>query len=138
MKLDPRASYGIGIGLHVRALAVSLGFYRDVLGCTVIGEIRLPRAEIVALSFGNSMIKLLEHNATPQARNPDGLAIGLRYLTFHVRDPDELVAACRQGGFTVLKDAYDFSPSVRNAIVADPDGNIIELCHGEAWVPTTG
>jgi lactoylglutathione lyase len=131
--VDPASPYGIGAGLHVADLARSLEFYRDVVGCRILGRLRLPQGELVSLAFGNSVIKLLAWDETPRHRNPAGVAVGLRYLTFHVRDPDAAVAACEAAGVVVIKSAYQFSPAIRNAIVEDPDGNIVEFCHGLAW-----
>ena len=42
-------------------------------------------------------------------------------------------AACEAAGVVVIRSAYQFSPAIRNAIVEDPDGNIVEFCHGLAW-----
>jgi catechol 2,3-dioxygenase-like lactoylglutathione lyase family enzyme len=131
--VDPGSPYGIGTGLHVVDLARSLKFYRDLVGCRILGRLRLPKAELVSLAFGNSMIKLLAWDETPSHRNPAGVAVGLRYLTFHVRDPDAAVAACQAAGAVVIRSAYQFSPAIRNAIVEDPDGNIVEFCRGLAW-----
>lgn len=133
LAVDPESPYGIGTGLHVTDLGRSLEFYRDVVGCRVLGRLRLPHAELVSLAFGNSMIKLLAWDETPRHRNPAGVAVGLRYLTFHVRDPDAAVAACEAAGVVVIRSPYQFSPAIRNAIVADPDGNIVEFCRGLAW-----
>jgi catechol 2,3-dioxygenase-like lactoylglutathione lyase family enzyme len=131
--LDTRAPATIATGLHVADLDRSLRFYRDTLGCRELGRLRLSAGTLVALQLGNSVIKLLQWDDVPDRQNPPGPAIGLRYLTVHVADPDTAVAACAAAGFVVVRSAYQFSGSIRNAIVEDPDGTMVELCHGLAW-----
>ncbi|GAA1538638.1 hypothetical protein GCM10009788_46550 [Nocardioides humi] len=131
---DPAAPYALAAGLHVSDLAASERFYVALLGFSVFGRLDLPNGRLAALRFGNSMLKLLQWDE-PRGPREAGPVLGIRYLTVHVTDPDEIVRQAVARGHAVVRAPYSFSESVRVAFVADPDGNHVELCAGVAWSP---
>jgi catechol 2,3-dioxygenase-like lactoylglutathione lyase family enzyme len=133
-EVDPQAWSALDLGLVVRDAEASLRFYRDIIGCELDGELPLPTGHMWALRFGNSILKLLHRNEPAAvAATPSQLGYQTHYLTFHVLAVDAIVEACQRAGVTVVRAPYDFSAAVRNAIVLDPDSNVIELCRGVAW-----
>ena len=85
------------------------------------------------LLCGTSLIKLLSPAETPKAENPPGdisAATGFRYCAITVGNLNALVAEIKAAGFGVQSEPREIRPGVWNSIVADPDGNWIELIQG--------
>ena len=120
------------VGIVPRDLAVSLAFYRDVLGFSYVGG--RPVIEGRTLHFfeaDGGILKLLEQPADAPpvtARAPGGgfaRATGLRWITFDVDDLDAVVARC--GDRTFQMPVTELRAGLRVCIVEDPDGNAVEL-----------
>lgn len=117
----------------VRDLGVSLRFYR-ALGFQVIGRTGNDRCEVRALHFGNTAIKLLRWNQPPAEAAPATLnAIGFRYLTLHVADVRAALTQCETLRAPVVVPVSRHSERCEFAMVADPDGNVVELSQGVPW-----
>ena len=52
---------------------------------------------------------------------------GLQYLTMMVQDLDQVVARCQDQVGEILVEPFEFEPGKRIAVVADCDGNTIEV-----------
>jgi catechol 2,3-dioxygenase-like lactoylglutathione lyase family enzyme len=143
IELDTMATYAIEFGLQTDNAQEALRFYRDTLGLKPYAEIFPPGCHVWGLRLGNSMIKILQDDVPPTARNPQGRALGYRYITLHVLNAAELVAECEAAGFEVITPASEYhsrrpgDPGCIFALVRDPDGNIVELSQGSPWVPPT-
>ena len=112
--------------LKVRSLAVSVPFYRDVLGLT---EVARHGKQMVFFSCGENHHDLALLELGEQASSPDADQVGLYHLAFKVGDAlDELrafrdhLAAC--GVALAGQSDHRVSQSV---YCHDPDGIMIEL-----------
>lgn len=107
-----------------------IAFYRDVLGLPQDPDVTIPNyGTIHKFNCGDSVLRVMVPVTTPE--NVAGGAFisrnGLRYITMHIDNLDEVVAACKQSGCAVPVDIRDLRPGVRCAQVQDPDGNHIEF-----------
>jgi catechol 2,3-dioxygenase-like lactoylglutathione lyase family enzyme len=122
----------IDLGIVVRDAERSLAFYRDVLGFEPAGEMPMPGGggTMYRLMCGTSMIKLVHPATAPPATAPPGGipgAYGYRYWTITVSNLDEITAACKASGATVVIEPREIRPGVAISIVEDPDGNWVEF-----------
>ena len=128
----PFAVKGIDhIVLRVRALPRALGFYRDVLGCSV--ERQQPELGLTQLRAGHSLIDLVTLDgplgrapATPGPGGPNVDHFCLALAPFREADLSAWLAA---HGVEVIAPAprYGAEGEGRSFYVEDPDGNRIEL-----------
>lgn len=121
----------IDLGIVITDAEASLGFYRDVLGLEMAGEMALPGGgTMYRLMCGTSMIKLIKHPSPPPAvAAPGGIpaATGLRYFTMSVSNIDEITDACAAAGSKVVWTVRELRPGVVVSMVEDPDGNWVEF-----------
>ena len=120
----------IEIGIVVRDLGSTTAFYRDVLGLEYIGELEVSVGLMQRFATGDAVVKLLRLQATPPRANPPGgpgEATGLRYLTIRTDDVEQGVQRCLAAGHAVPVPTFEYEPGLLVAIVADPEGNWIEL-----------
>lgn len=128
----PFAVKGIDhIVLRVRALPRALGFYRDVLGCSV--EREQPELGLTQLRAGRSLIDLVTLDgplgrapAMPGAGGPNVDHFCLALAPFSEADLSAWLAAY---GVEVIAPAsrYGAEGEGRSFYIDDPDGNRIEL-----------
>jgi catechol 2,3-dioxygenase-like lactoylglutathione lyase family enzyme len=122
----------LDVGLVVRDHAASVAFYCDILGLQQLRTVRMLTldASMIQLACGNSVIKLIQLDtdalSAPATRAIDS-AYGYRYITLSVENIDEVVHSCVEHGYAVPVGLANAGENVRFAIVADPDGNWIEL-----------
>ena len=107
--------------LVTRDLAAALGFYRDLLGGTVVYEFPGPDGEpaYVALDVGDGHIGI--------GRDPelaDGPS-GRFSLWVYAEDCDAAVEGLRAAGVTIAEEPADQPWGERIARVLDPDGNLV-------------
>jgi catechol 2,3-dioxygenase-like lactoylglutathione lyase family enzyme len=120
---------GIDAGVVVSDLGATLPFYRDLLGLEEVGRRTTGWGTMVELRFGETILRLLQPPNPPEPL-PAPVAVnaraGIRYLTFPVTDFDATIEACAAAGI-----AFPLEPTtagaVRFAIVADPEGNLVEF-----------
>ena len=121
----------IDLGIVVKDIDAALGFYRDTLGFTPVGDDAMPGGmHMWRLMCGTSMIKLVTFERTPQgepAKGAIGKGFGYRYWTISVSNLGDVVAACEAAGHKVAVPATNIRPGVDIAIVEDPDGNWVEF-----------
>jgi glyoxylase I family protein len=132
MSDPPFAVKGIDhIVLRVHALPRALGFYRDVLGCSV--ERQQPELGLTQLRAGHSLIDLLTLDgplgrapATPGPGGPNVDHFCLALAPFREADLSAWLAA---HGVEVIAPAsrYGAEGEGRSFYIEDPDGNRIEL-----------
>ncbi|UAK23798.1 VOC family protein [Sphingomonas nostoxanthinifaciens] len=106
----------------------SLAFYQGVLGLEKVEEIEVWFGRFHRLRFGDSFVKLVDPHV-PAAANPPKLEAqtGMRYLTFPVRNIDEICAVCERADVPFEKPKFELRPGVIIAMVRDPDGTIVEF-----------
>jgi catechol 2,3-dioxygenase len=111
--------------LKVRDLDRALGFYRDLLGFRVAGEMSNVMIFLTATGENHHDLALLR--VGDQAPSPLPTAVGLYHVAVQLADWDAIKAAhallAERG---LLKGTADHGVS-RSLYTADPDGNEIEL-----------
>jgi catechol 2,3-dioxygenase-like lactoylglutathione lyase family enzyme len=120
---------GIDAGVVVADLDATLPFYRDLLGLEEVGRRTTGWGTMVELAFGETVLRLLQPPTAPEplpAPTAVNARAGIRYLTFPVSDFDATVAACTAAGTTFALEPKT-AGAVRFAIVADPEGNLVEF-----------
>jgi len=119
------------LGIVVADIEASLAFYRDFLGLPF--ERKAPMSKTTTLHFlkaGTGSIKLWEvtEPPAPVAKGwPLEAAPGFRYVTLSISNIDEVVADATAASIEVRVPVTEIMPGVRIAILADPDGNAVEL-----------
>ncbi|MCU1396703.1 MAG: hypothetical protein JWM34_5131 [Ilumatobacteraceae bacterium] len=125
------AKDSIDLGIVVTDAEASLAFYRDTLGLPLVGDMALPGGgTMYRLACGTSVIKLLAPAVAPPAVAPPGGipgATGYRYWTISVTNIADVLTSCAAAGYTVPVGLTELRPGVTIGIVADPDGNWVEL-----------
>jgi catechol 2,3-dioxygenase-like lactoylglutathione lyase family enzyme len=125
----------LDLGIVVANGPRSLEFYRDVLGLVHEGDIAMPvggGGTMHRLRCGDSLVKLVAYDQIPEHCSvPGGIgaATGLRYLTIHATNIEEILTACEAAGVPVVMPLREIRPGVRIAMVEDPDRNIVEFVH---------
>ena len=127
MPMQP-AKNCVDIGIVVKDIKKSLGFYQDLLGLKKIEELPLWFGTMHRLGFGESFVKLIDPKKVP-AGGKVGLdqELGFRYLTFQIANIDEVCQACEKAGVAFELPKKELRPGVRIAMVRDPDGNVVEF-----------
>jgi len=127
MAMQP-AKNAVDIGLVVGDIKKSLAFYEGVLGLQKVQEMPLWFGTMHRMAFGDSFVKLVDPKVVPAAGTL-GLehALGFRYLTFPVKNIDEVCADCERAGIVFDVPKKEFMPGVTIAMVRDPDGNVVEF-----------
>jgi catechol 2,3-dioxygenase-like lactoylglutathione lyase family enzyme len=125
------AKDSIDIGMVVRDVEGMLHFYQDVLGFEREAVSNTPSgATMYRLRCGSSLVKLLVPATPPGPASPSGgleAATGIRWWTIIVSNLAEIAAACEADGRQFPMPVRSPKPGTMAAIVADPDGNLVEL-----------
>lgn len=123
----------IDLGIVIKDSDASLAFYRDLLGFEHVADTPMPGAAPATmhrLMCGDTLIKLVSHDQTPEVSAPRGGiagATGLRYFTMQISNLAEVTNACREAGVKVVIDQLEVRPGVSISMVEDPDGNWVEF-----------
>ena len=127
MALKP-AKDSVDIGIFVSDIKKSLEFYQGTLGLETTEELPTGFGTLHRLRFGTSDVKLMDPKKVPPA-GAIGLEkqLGIRYLTFVIRDLTGLCAELKGKGVEFTIPETQIRPGTRIAMVKDPDGNIIEF-----------
>ena len=121
----------LDIGIVPADGAASLRFYRDTLGLPEIEVLKSSTGMTIhRLACGNSHVKIWAGGKTSGKVAPGGPSAGvtgIRYFTMSVKALEPIVERCKAAGFEVPWEPRELRPGVRVAMVADPDGNWVEL-----------
>ncbi|MSR11028.1 MAG: VOC family protein [Gammaproteobacteria bacterium] len=121
----------IDLGIVTNNLEAMLGFYRDTLGLESEAAIPMLGGGVMnRFKVGESAIKIIETDPKPAASAaPGGIrgATGYRYWTITVSNLADCVARAAAQGSKIVVPAKVIRPGVTIAIIADPDGNWVEL-----------
>jgi len=121
----------IDIGIVTNNIDAMMVFYRDTLGLEFEGTIPMPGGgQMNRFKVGESVIKVIETDPKPAAQAPPGGirgATGYRYWTITVGNLQACVDKAKTAGSTVIVSAKEVRPGITIAIIADPDGNWVEL-----------
>ncbi len=124
------------LAITVSDMKRSLHFYRDLLGCQVMGQLLLREGtfRIVYLRSGDSMIELFQF-AEPGRPRPETIPdedIGYKHICFQVDDVDTFAAQLKANGVEFLVEPKMAATTpLRLAFFKDPDGNKIEIVTGK-------
>lgn len=118
--------FEIGI---VGASSSLVDFYANVFELNRISSEEYPIGTLHRLQSPGAVIKVMVPNEPPADSNGRGfLAVkGLRYLTMFVTDLNGVLVRCVARNGRVLSEPMDFEAGFRLAVIADPDGNAIEV-----------
>ena len=122
------AKDSLDVGVIVSDIKASLNFYQNILGLEFVESVPLWFGTMHRLRFGASHFKLVEPKAVP----PQGAVglenqLGFRYVTFVIKNLDQLCAELKNTGIEFTLPETEIRPGVRIAMVKDPDGNIVEF-----------
>jgi catechol 2,3-dioxygenase-like lactoylglutathione lyase family enzyme len=122
------AKDSLDLGVVVSDIEASLAFYRDTLGLTYVGSNAVAFGTLHRLRFGTSDFKLIDPATTPPS-GPLGLtaSLGLRYVTFVIKNLQEVCDKLAALGVTFEREQCEIRPGVTIAMVHDPDGNVVEF-----------
>ena len=108
-----------------------LHFYQNILGFEKDIEIPFPGIGVVnKLNYGAGFIKILVLEKNPLNINPTGdfsTSNGIRYITINLSNLEEILDTCKTHNINIINPGTIIRPGVTVALIADPDGNIIEL-----------
>jgi glyoxylase I family protein len=125
------APEGIEIGIVTRNAAPMVEFYRDLLGLEFERELTMGNGVYMTrLKCGPNIIKILVNPEDPPAAAPPGGAAGAtgyRYWTIPVTNIDEAINECKATGADIPVPVTDIGNGISIAMVADPDGNWVNL-----------
>lgn len=117
------------IGIVVQDMAASLAFYR-LLGLDIPAEadseahVELSLAGGMRLAWDSAELMATIHGDWPA---PQGHRMTLAFVCDTPADVDSLYAKVTQAGYHGRKPPWDAFWGQRYAVVADPDGNLIDL-----------
>ena len=121
----------IDLGIITNNLEPMLAFYRDLLELEVEAVIDMPGGGVMhRFKAGDSIIKVIETDPKPEVNAaPGGIrgATGYRYWTLHVMNLAGAMDKLEAAGVKIVVPSKTIRPGVKIAIVADPDGNWVEL-----------
>ena len=121
----------IDLGIITNNLHAMLTFYGEQLGLEVESVIDMPGGGVMQrFKAGDSIVKVIETDPKPNlTAPPDGIrgATGYRYWTLHISDLEDKVASLEEAGIKVVVPVKEIRTGITIAIVADPDGNWVEL-----------
>lgn len=122
------------VGIAVRSLGQSLGFWAEALGLAVSGieTVESEKVRVAFLPVGASRIELLESTTadSPIARSIAARGEGIHHLTLAVEDMAGALAQLRQRGITILGDAPRTGAGGRSIAFVHPrsaGGVLVEL-----------
>ncbi len=126
----------IDIGIVCNDIDAMLTFYGETLGLPLEGTIPMPGGgKMNRFKVGDSVIKVIELDPTPETQAaPGGIrgATGYRYWTITCSDLADCVTRAEAAGAKIVVAAKEVRPGITIAIIADPDGNWVELLQEDA------
>lgn len=120
----------IDIGIVTTNRNAMVDFYGNVVGFPPLGDVPMDGFLVKRFQVGDCVLKIVEFDEQPGGRAVAGAlgdSTGLRYWTVSVANLDEVLAAVRAAGHQVIDGPTEIRPGVSIALVADPDGNIVEF-----------
>ena len=121
----------IDIGIIAKDIDAMITFYSEGLGLELEASIPMPGGGTMnRFKVGDSIVKVIAlAPAAPAEAPPGGIrgATGYRYWTIHIPNLEETVNKIEGDGYKVVMPAKTIREGIAIAIVADPDGNWVEL-----------
>lgn len=107
-------------------------FYATVLGLEELEPREFPMGTVRRLACGPGVLKVMipkDPPATPASSANFWDVSGVRYAAIWVDDIGAVVEKWRAHGGSVVMEPFEARPGTFLAMVADPDGNTVELMH---------
>lgn len=122
--------FEVGLVSADRAL---VDFLADVFGLEALPATDYPVGTLHRLQSPGAVIKVMVPKQPPKPADGEPfLAVkGLRYLTVWTADLDGVVARCTARGGRLLHGPFAYTSDSRLAVIADPDGNTIEVLESD-------
>ena len=121
----------IDIGIIAKDIDAMKTFYGEVLGLELEASIPMPGGGTMnRYKIGDSIIKVIELDPPAPAEAPPGGirgATSYRYWTIHTPKLVGVLKKIIDRGYKVVVPAKVIREGITIAIVADPDGNWVEL-----------
>lgn len=108
-------------------------FYAAVLELEALPAIEAGPGVVHRVTGAGIVIKVMVPRRPPAVTEPVWpffAATGLRYLTLYASDLDGIIARATARGGEVKVGPLDLSPTVRMAVLRDPEGNVLEIVDG--------
>jgi catechol 2,3-dioxygenase-like lactoylglutathione lyase family enzyme len=120
-----RFQVGIVVGGDLSRM---IEFYTEIMGFEHFADVPVPGGTVMRYVLGESGLKLVTFDEVPELASPPGgtSVTGLRYLTVEVASVAATVERCTAFGCDVPMPLFEHG-GMPVAIVADPDGNWVEL-----------
>ena len=126
----------IDLGIVCKDIDAMMTFYGETLGLPLEATIPMPGGcKMNRFKVGDSVIKVIELDPTPATpAAPGGIrgATGYRYWTIAVSNLAASVEKAAAAGAPIVVAAKEVRPGITIAIIADPDGNWVELLEESA------
>ena len=118
----------------VSADRTMVDFLAEVFGLDERPPMENPAGTLHRLESPGAVIKVMVPSERPKSVEGEPfLAVkGIRYLTMWVSDFDGVIERCTARGGSVLHGPFEYQPGTRLAIIADPDGNTIEVLEADS------
>lgn len=117
------------VNLYTRDIGAGVGFYRDLLGLRE--TFRTPTdgtPEHVEMAAGGFTLGLGTTEAAQRVHGVDSApGAPAMAVVLWTEDVDTAYATLVAAGTPVVKEPHDTGNDNRNALVRDPDGNLVEL-----------
>lgn len=116
----------------VSATGALVDFYKDTLGLEELEAREFPMAIVRRLACGQSVLKVMIPKEPPAPVPASGSfweIAGIRYAALWVDDIAATVDRWRAAGGSVIMEPFEVRPGTFTAMVADPDGNVVEVMH---------
>ncbi len=118
-------------GLVTNNMEAMRNFYCHFLGLQYLQQLDFEGGTMHRYQFGDSILKLVGYDETPQDSNPAGGgtgATGYRYCSLIISNLQELMEEAKTAGHNIAVDITPFGDGIGFAFLEDPDGNWVELC----------
>lgn len=105
-------------------------FLARVLVLTELEPLTFPQGTVYRLQGPHGLLKVMVPATSPAPPDPPEWftdRCGLQYVTVRVDDLDGVIQRATHQGGRVTLGPTELRPGVRLAVVADPDGNAIEV-----------
>lgn len=121
----------IDLGIIAIDIDAMMTFYEQTLGLPLEGSMPMPGGGTMnRFKAGDSVIKVISLEPQAEAAAPPGGirgATGYRYWTITVSNLPECIEKADAAGAKIIVRSKEVRPGITIAILADPDGNWVEL-----------
>lgn len=125
----------IDIGIVTTNQEALVEFYGRVVGFPPLDDVPMDGFLIKRFQVGDCVLKIVTFAQEPSGRAASGAlsdSTGLRYWTVSVSNLDDLLIRIRNAGQKIVEGPTEIRPGVSIALVADPDGNLVEFVNRPA------